>query len=274
MRTPLPATPSKIKPEAREFYLDLLRTLEAGDVPYLVGGGYAMAHYTGIPRQTKDLDIYVHPHDSQRTLDVLSAAGFRTEYFYPFWIAKALPPEPPETGGDDLFMDILYNSGNGVCQVDKQWFARAIPAKVHSHGARLVAPEEMLWCKTFIQDRDRFDGSDVAHLILTHGGKLDWNHLVSRFAGGHEGVLLAHLVLFRYTYPTERACVPDDVFDRLLDATRNEPKPDVKLCRGTNLANRSYGMDIERWGFVDARLKPHGSLSSDEIAQMPPPERR
>ena len=274
MKTPTPATPTTIHPESQEFYPELLRTLDAAHVPYLVGGGYAMAHYTGIPRQTKDLDIYVHPQDSQHTLDVLSAAGYRTEYFYPFWIAKALPPAPGPDGGDDVFMDILYNSGNGVCHVDEQWFTRSVPAEAHGHPVRLVAVEETLWCKAFVQDRDRFDGADVAHLILCHGRKIDWDHLISRFAGGHEGVLLAHLVLFRYIYPTERACVPDAVFDRLLEATRTEPRPRTKLCRGTNLANRSFGMDIERWGYTDARLKPHGSLTPDEIAQMPPPERR
>jgi hypothetical protein len=260
-----------MSPEAQEFYIDLLRTLETSQVPYLVGGGYAMAHYTGIPRQTKDLDIYVYARDRDRTLEVLSAAGYRTEFFYPFWIAKALPPD----AGDGVFMDILYNSGNGICVVDDKWFARAVPADVHGYSTRLVAVEEIIWSKAFVQDRDRFDGADIAHLILCRGSsKIDWDHLISRFAGGHEGVLLAHLVLFRYIYPTERACVPDEVFDRVLEATRSEPRPRAKLCRGTNLANRSFGMDIERWGYIDARLKPHGPLTADEIGQMPPPERR
>jgi hypothetical protein len=258
-------------PEAQEFYVDLLRTLDNAQLPYLVGGGYAMAHYTGIPRQTKDLDIYIYARDRDRALEVISTAGYRTEFFYPFWIAKALPPE----GGDEVFMDILYNSGNGICVVDDKWFAHAVPAEVHGYPTRLVAVEEIIWSKSFVQDRDRFDGADIAHLILCRGkSKIDWDHLISRYAGGHEGVLLAHLILYRYIYPTERASVPDAVLDRLYEATRNEPKPRAKLCRGTNLANRAFGMDIERWGFIDARLKPHGPLTPDQIAQMPPPEHR
>jgi hypothetical protein len=270
MICPPPASPTLPDLRVREFYVDAMRTLDRAGVPYVVGGGYAMAHYTGIPRQTKDLDIYVRPRDSQRALDVLSAAGYRTEYFYPFWIAKALPPD----GGDDVFMDILYNSGNGVCQVDEQWFERSIPGEAHGHPVRLVAVEETIWCKSFVQDRDRFDGSDIAHLILCRGSKIDWDHLVRRFAGGHESVLLAHLILFRYIYPTERGCVSDELIDRLISITRAEPKSKTKLCRGTNLANRAYGMDIRRWGFTDARLQPHGSLTPDQIAQMPEPECR
>ena len=30
-----------------------------GEVPFLVGGAYAFAHYTGIVRHTKDLDLFV-----------------------------------------------------------------------------------------------------------------------------------------------------------------------------------------------------------------------
>ena len=33
------------------FYRQVLQTLEAADVPVLVGGAYALAHYTGIERR-------------------------------------------------------------------------------------------------------------------------------------------------------------------------------------------------------------------------------
>src|SRR5205809_58340 len=86
--------------KTRDFYLDVMRTLDRARVPYLVGGGYAMSLYTGIPRNTKDLDLFLRPADSKRALGALAHAGFRTEYFYPFWIAKALSGE--------MFVDILY----------------------------------------------------------------------------------------------------------------------------------------------------------------------
>ena len=39
----------------------------------------------------------------------------------------------------------------------------------------LVAPaEESLWCKAFVMERERFDGADVAHIILAYGDRLDW----------------------------------------------------------------------------------------------------
>ena len=43
------------------FYLAALDLLEANRLPFLVGGTFAYARYTGIDRETKDLDIFVRP---------------------------------------------------------------------------------------------------------------------------------------------------------------------------------------------------------------------
>ena len=41
---------SEPAPHARAFYRRALLALQAAQVPFLVGGGYALAHYTGIMR--------------------------------------------------------------------------------------------------------------------------------------------------------------------------------------------------------------------------------
>ncbi len=41
-------------------------------------------------------------------------AGFRSEVAFPHWIAKAHHGE--------YYLDIIYNSGNGLCPVDDDWF--------------------------------------------------------------------------------------------------------------------------------------------------------
>ena len=49
-------------PEAeREVYRHGLETLNRAGIPYVVSGLYALYEYTGIYRQTKDLDIFVEP---------------------------------------------------------------------------------------------------------------------------------------------------------------------------------------------------------------------
>jgi hypothetical protein len=219
-----------------------------------------MAYYTGIRRNTKDLDIFVKPDDQRRVLNTLAHAGYRTEYFYPFWIAKALQ-------GDD-FIDILYSSGNGLCVVDDDWLRYAGPVDVLGYSTRLCPVEEQLWSKAFVQDRDRYDGADVAHLILRQGKHIDWPRLLRRFHG-HERVLLAHVILFGYAYPSEKDCVPDWVLDHLNAAAHHESDPRVRLCRGPFLAQKSYTADIAEGGFIDARLQPHGPLTPEEVAQLP-----
>ncbi|HTL30130.1 MAG TPA: hypothetical protein VL282_12950 [Tepidisphaeraceae bacterium] len=257
-------TAAPIEPDAKSkrFYCDAMQALDRAGVPYLVGGGFAMAHYTGIARNTKDLDLFVRPSDRDRLLTTLTALGYKTEFFYPFWIAKVLD--------GDAFIDVLYNSGNGVCLVDDEWFEYALPHRVLDYETRLVPVEEQLWSKAFVQDRDRFDGADVHHLILNLGHKLDWHRLLRRFEQ-HERVLLPHLLTFGYVYPSEQDQVPAWVMDHLETAIRNEPKDPAKICRGTQIAQRSYWVDTHEWGYHDARVKPYGPLTPEEGEQLPPP---
>src|SRR4051812_24338591 len=72
-----------IDEQARAFYTETLRVLNASGIPFLVGGAYAFACFTGIERHTKDLDIFVRREDCPRTLDVLKDAGYRTEMTFP-----------------------------------------------------------------------------------------------------------------------------------------------------------------------------------------------
>src|SRR3954454_15673381 len=228
-----PAQPHPPDARTRDFYVDAMRTLDDARVRYVVGGGYAMAYYTGIARNTKDLDLFIRLKDRDRALRMLANVGYRTEFFYEFWIAKALSGE--------AFVDILYNSGNGLCPVDDDWFKFGVDQEVLGYPTRLVPAEEQLWSKAFVQDRDRYDGADVAHLLLARADKMDWKRLLRRFHK-HERVLFAHLILFGYIYPSEKRNVPGWVMEHLIDAIKHEPaKLDERVCWGTNISQKGYG---------------------------------
>ena len=164
-----------IEPDAKsaDFYRKAMQALDQAGVPYLVGGGYAMAYYTGIARNTKDLDLFVRPADRDRLLTTLTALGYKTEFFYPFWIAKVLDGE--------AFIDVLYNSGNGVCVVDDEWFTHATEGTILGVPVRLCPAEEMIWSKGFIMERERYDGADIAHLLRARADQLNWRRLLRRF---------------------------------------------------------------------------------------------
>ena len=53
------------------------------------------AHYTGIVRHTKDLDLFLREADLRRAFDAFRAAGCRTELTHPHWIGKAYSPRRP-----------------------------------------------------------------------------------------------------------------------------------------------------------------------------------
>ncbi len=144
-----------LDPETREFYRRSLLQLKDAGVDFLVGGAYAFERYTGIARHTKDFDIFVRRADCERALSVLSGAGCRTELTFPHWLGKAYC--------GDAFVDVIFSSGNGVAEVDDVWFANAVDDESLGIPVKLCPPEEMIWSKSFVMERERFDGADVAH---------------------------------------------------------------------------------------------------------------
>ena len=241
-----------------DFYVRTLSVLNEARVPYLVGGAYSLATLAGIERHTKDMDIFARERDRDRILRALAAAGYRTEITFPHWLAKAWIVE--------RFVDVIYGSGNGVAVVDDDWFAMR-ESELLGIPVRLCPPEEIIWSKGYIMERERFDGADIAHLIRQSGREFDWHRLLRRF-GAHWRVLLVHLVMFGFIYPGERDIVPSWVLHELSDRLRQEgeePLPEEKLCQGTLLSREQYLVDIGMWGYEDARLEPGGMMSADAI---------
>ena len=110
---------------------------------------------------------------------------------------------------------MIFSSGNGIAVVDDGWFEHATEREVLGVNVQVAPPEESIWSKSFVMERERYDGADVAHIILAHGERLDWRRLIDRF-GAYWRVLLSHLVLFGFIYPSERSRVPAWVLEELM----------------------------------------------------------
>jgi hypothetical protein len=247
--------------QTAQFYRRVLRVLGETGVPFLVGGAYALHHYTGVIRHTKDLDVFVAPGDAGRLLGALAAAGYRTERTFPHWLGKAFC--------GDAFIDVIYSSGNGVAEVDAGWFEHAEGGEVLGVPVRFTPAEEMIWSKSFVLERERFDGADIAHLLRARGPRLDWDRLLARF-GPYWRVLLCHLVLFGFVYPGRQSVIPARTLDELLGRLAGEranPPADADLCQGTLLSREQYLIDIDQWGFRDARLRPAGKMTPQAVSQ-------
>lgn len=246
-----------LDPVSREFYRRVMSRLEARGVPFLVGGAYAFERYTGIARNTKDFDLFVHPRDVDRALQTLAAEGCTTDVPFPHWLAKA-------QCGEDV-VDLIYSSGNGVALVDDDWFRHSVGDTVLDVPVRLIPAEEMIWSKAFIMERERYDGADVAHILRACADQLDWPRLLHRF-DAHWRVLFQHLVVFGFIYPCERARVPAAVVRELmgrLDRELTRPAAD-RVCQGTLISRAQYLVDVQHWGYDDPRLAPQGNMTSEE----------
>lgn len=246
-----------------QFYRSVLLVSLESDLPFLVGGAAAFGCYTGILRDTKDIDLFIRREDCERFLEIFAALGYRTEFTFPHWLAKVYC--------HDHFLDLIFSSGNCVAKVDDDWFAHAIPGRLWGVDVQLAPPEEMIWSKAYVQERERFDGADIMHLLHARGETLDWQRLLSRF-GDHWRVLLGHLVTFGFVYPADRGKVPPWVMQELmgrieredLEAPQQNGKP---LCRGTLLSREQYLFDIDQRGFLDGRLREQGGgMNSEDIA--------
>jgi hypothetical protein len=262
--------PNVLDEGTRAFYRRTVGALIDSGIPFLVGGAYALQRYTGIERHTKDFDVFIRRQDYDRMMELLQSEGCRTELTFPHWLGKA------HCGGD--FIDVIFSSGNAIAEVDDEWFEYAARGEVLDMPVLLSPAEEMIWSKAFVMERERYDGADIAHLIRACGHQLDWPRVLRRF-GGHWRVLLSHLVMYGFVYPAECRQVPDWVMNELLDRVRaemSEAPQDERVCRGTLISRAQYLIDVEKWGYHDARLGPDGSMTRAEVAHWtaaidPPP---
>jgi hypothetical protein len=256
------ATAAMLDAPTRAFYRQMLIMLSGSGIPVLLGGAYSFACYTGIERHTKDLDVFLRESDLDAALALARAQGLHAERTHPHWLAKVY--------GGDAYVDLIFNSANGLVPVDDEWFAHSVPSTALDLPVQLCPVEETIWSKAFVLDRERCDAADVAHLLRARADQLDWPRLLRRF-GPHWRLLFAHLLLFGFVYPGEAATVPADVMRELLNRVAREQTalqpPGAPLCRGTLLSWSQYLIDVNDWGYRDARLPPEGTLTPEDIAR-------
>ncbi|HEX7049701.1 MAG TPA: nucleotidyltransferase family protein [Longimicrobiales bacterium] len=236
-------------PEAeRAVYQLALRTLNRVGIPYVVSGLYAIYEYTGIYRQTKDLDLLLEPVHVVAAAQALREMGFHTRLEQAHWIAKAIK--------DEAVIDVIFGMGNGLHLIDDGWFQHSRAGILAATPVRVAAPEELIWHRLFVSERHRSDMADIVHLFLSRGDEIDWERLLRR-VGEHWRLLLAQLHLFDYVYPGHRRRVPtwvrEDLYERAYEEIESEGDPGV--CRGTLISRFSFAIDVNEWGFRDLRTQ-------------------
>ena len=236
----------KPAPAAEAFYSEVLKLMETSGIRFLVSGTYALASYTGIDRPTKDVDVFAKAGDALKLLHHFKEHDFDVEIVDERWLSRI-------TRGE-LFVDVITNMPTDTTHVTDEWFVNAPETELFGAKVRLVPPTQFVWSKIFVQDHHRYDGADVAHMILRCHEAIDWRQLLSHMELYWE-VLLMALLNFRFVYPCERNHVPKWLMDELLERLRDQydvKRPGRKVCRGRIFSPRDYAIDVEKWGFSEA----------------------
>ncbi|HZF62914.1 MAG TPA: nucleotidyltransferase [Chitinophagaceae bacterium] len=238
------------KKEAKEFYKEALLLLNESGARYMLGGAFAMFQYTGIYRDTKDLDIFCRPTEYPKILKFFASKGYRTELHDVRWIAKVFK--------GDYFIDVIFDSVNNICRVDDSWYDHATECEFCEVRVKMLPPEELIWCKIYVQNRERYDGADVNHILLKYGKKLDWKRLLFRM-DPHWHLLLSQLLLFQFVYPSEfHDIIPRWLFDDLMARAHEQydlPPSQEKVCRGPIIDQTQYHIDIKDWDYKVCTIK-------------------
>ena len=240
-----PSLEDEVPPETAAFFRRALRVLVDAEVPFLVGGAFAHACFTGIRRATKDLDLFVRREDYDRVAALMEAEGWRAELTYPHWLAKVY-------AGDD-FIDLIFNSGNGISPVDDSWFRdNARPVL----GVPVASPTwRTVWCprpSSWSVSATTAPTSPICCRPMPNS----WTGPAAgtvrcALAGVARAPHSLRLHLSRRAAP--RAAVVDgDAAGRLTAELRQPPAVDVHVCAGTLLSRSQYLHDVEQLGFWTA----------------------
>ena len=197
--------------EQWSVYEKTLKLAYQRDIPFAVGGGIAFSHYASRWRNTKDLDVYVLPDDRQAMIQITRDAGlvdyFNVHDYDRGWIFRS-----HDTQG--IIVDIIWQMANYRAQVDQGWLSRGDLVLVHGLPIRLIPPEELIWCKLYILQRDRCDWGDLLNILNCRAAQLDWAHLLLR-VGEDRRVLAALVELFAWTCPQKANDLPPALWELL-----------------------------------------------------------
>jgi predicted nucleotidyltransferase len=235
----------RLKREQARAYARALKTLNELEIRYAVAGAFATHFYTGLWRDTKDLDIFIKPEDAPITLDALKAEGFKTEVREKHWLAKAKRSA--------YLVDLIFGMANGMVEFDDEWLACQAEVSVAGVKAPVIRLEELITSKVYIAVRDRFDGADILHLIRAVKGQVDWERILERLRQ-HRNLLLWHFILFDFVYPAHAEYLPRELMKQLFNEFHGTPPAvDRNRFMGTLLDAFSFAADVKDWGYPDAR---------------------
>ena len=200
--------PSLIPDHQWPIYERVMKTATKRRIPYALGGALAMGAYTDRWRPCKDIDMYVLPADKDRMMRVFSDCGL-TDYYdqVPYdrrWIFRGYQAET------NCIVDAIWAMANMRAHVDEGWLTRGREFRTEGITFRVLPPEELIWSKLYVMQRERCDWPDVLNIMYSTAPTLDWHLLLSRVEDDMP-LLKGVLSIFAWMCPSCADYIPDGV---------------------------------------------------------------
>jgi hypothetical protein len=189
--------------EEWEFYKSVIDNFRQKGIRFALGGGLAFSEYAKRVRNTKDLDLYVLESEREEAIQCVLSAGFHDYHdecpYDRSWIFRGR--QAP------VIVDLIWTAPNHRMMVDARWLTRGRDVCIYGSRLKVIPPEELIWAKLFVLQRDRCDWPDLLNILGSIGPMLDWRHLVRRL--GPDTTLLGSLLaVHRWLQPDRAARLP------------------------------------------------------------------
>ena len=209
--------------EHQEIYIEALECLTRKGVPFMLGGAFAVWHYTGSWRHTHDIDVFTSPEHVSEAVDALRDAGFRDLGEQApgdrEWIFHAIKGE--------IIVDVIWRFANRITAVSDDWMDRAEKGEVLGVKVKIIPIEELVWAKIFVMNRHRCDWPDVIRILRANCPTFKWNRLLELL--GEHWLLFAGVVdVFDWECPGAWHCIPESVRSEL-KRRREEYRPEPSI---------------------------------------------
>ena len=201
--------PERFEPQEWSLYKSVMQEARRRGVPFAVGGGLAAMTYAGQWRNTKDLDLYICERDRDGAIRILIDQGLNDYYEkQPYdrkWIYRGYK--------GDTIIDLIWAMANQRARVDPSWLEGP---EVEAGGERfhLLRPEEALWSKLYVQQRDRSDWPDALNLLYGVGPDMDFHRLLGNL-GADVLLLTGLLTVFAWLCPDRARQLPEWLWSEL-----------------------------------------------------------
>jgi predicted nucleotidyltransferase len=143
--------------------------LRDAEIPFLLGGGLA-AWARGGPESEHDLDLMLKQPDAERALEVLDAAGLRTERPPEGWLYKAYD--------GDVLVDLIFVATGQPIAADV--FERAEELNVNAVPIQVMSLEDVFVTKLAALREHELDYESVVQMARPVREQVDWEAVRAR----------------------------------------------------------------------------------------------